>query len=493
MHTASAEETKTGREETSLEGLSGFFLDSKTSQLDDILQEKLKQAFHPQTSTVVLPDIVKIALEHSPVDLAYAASRLPSQARSILFENLLSLDAKIDFMVNTDSSTRVAVLRHISDAEIKQLVEKMPPDEAVEVLEDLSERRFRRVIDMLQPGKAVKIKEIKKHERNTAGRLMTSEFFAFSEQVSIGQAASHMRHHPGIDLTRQIFVLNQAGELEGVVPARNLIVNPTHLPLRQVMKPVLRTVTPETSREEVVEIVERYKLSALPVVDENHKMLGVITSEDVLDAMEDIVDETIANMAGTTEKVSEHEPLWKRFFSRAPWLVVTLCAGLINVGVMSSFEHHAGMLLTFVLFFVPLITGMSGNIGIQCSTVLVRSMALGLISQGNRRETVLKELCIGLINGIIFGILCGLVVYALDFAGIAAVEVSPAVVGLIVGVGLTGACLAGAFLGAFSPLFFARIGVDPAVASGPIVTAFNDFLSMSIYFLIAMGLGYLLF
>ncbi len=99
------------------------------------------------------------------------------------------------------------------------------------------------------------------------------------------------------------------------------------------------------------------------------------------------IDETIANMAGTAEKISEHEPLLKRFFSRAPWLVVTLCAGLINVGVMSSFQNYVGGILTFVMFFVPLITGMSGNIGIQCSTILVRSMALGLIRSeiGGRR------------------------------------------------------------------------------------------------------------
>lgn len=471
----------------------GHLLDTKTSLLHDILQEKLEQAFHKQTSTVVLHDIIKIASEHSPVDLAYAASRLPPHARPVIFENLLDTEAKIDFMVNTDSSTRVAVLRHISDTDVKEIVEKMPPDEAVEVLEDISERRFRRVMEMLEAGKALKIREIKKHHRNTAGRLMTNEFFAFSMDVTIGQAAAHIRDNPGIDLTRQIFVLDQAGELQGYVPARNLIVNPPHLPLRQVMKAVMHKVTPDTSREEVVDIVERYKVSALTVVDPNNRMLGVITYEDVLDAMEDIADETIANMAGTAEKVSEHEPLLKRFFSRAPWLVVTLCAGLINVGVMSSFQNYAGGVLTFVMFFVPLITGMSGNIGIQCSTVLVRSMALGLISLGNRGEAVLKELLIGLTSGTVFGILCGIVVYALDFAGVSRVDVSAAAVGLIVGIGLTGACLAGTALGVFSPLFFARIGVDPAVASGPIVTAFNDFLSMSIYFLIAIGLSTLLF
>lgn len=490
MQLSSDDEMKKIEEDNAV---SGNLLESKTSQLYDILQEKLEQAFHKQTSTVVLPDIVKIATEHSPVDLAYAASRLPPHARPMIYENLMSIEAKRDFMINTPSSTRVAVLRHISDPEVKKLIEGMPPDEAVRVLEDISERRFRRVLEMLEASKALKIREIKKHRRNTAGRLMTNEFFALSEEVTIGQAAMHIRKNHGIDLTRQIFVLNQAGELQGYVPARNLIVNPPHLPLVQVMKSIQHTVTPDTAREEVVEIVERYKVSALPVVDPTHRMLGVITYEDVLDALEDIADETIANMAGTAEKVGEDESLLKRFFSRAPWLVVTLCAGLINVGVMSSFQSYAGGILTFVMFFVPLITGMSGNIGIQCSTVLVRSMALGLISLGNKGQAALKEVLIGLISGTAFGVLCGVVVYALDFAGISRSDVSASAVGLIVGVGLTGACLAGTLLGVFSPLFFVRIGVDPAVASGPIVTAFNDFLSMSIYFLIAIGLSALLF
>ncbi len=473
--------------------ISSSLIDSKTSQLHDLLQEKLELAFHKQTSTVVLHDIAKIASEHSPVDLAYAASRLPANTRPVIYENLSGIQAKIQFMINTDSCTRVAVFRHISDEEVKKLIERMPSDEAVEVLEDISERRFRRVIEILEVSKALRIREIKKHQRNTAGRLMTNEFFAFTMDVTIGEAAAHIRDHPGIDLTRQIFVLNQSGELQGYVPARNLIVNPVHLPLKQVMKPVLHTVIAETSREEVVEIVERYKIPALAVVDASNRLHGVITYEDVLDALEDIADETIANMAGTAEKVSEYEPLFKRFVSRAPWLIVTMCAGLINVGVMSSLQGYGKGALTFVLFFVPLITGMSGNIGLQCSTILVRSMAMGLLTVGNRRETVIKELLVGLTTGSIFGVLGGVLIYALDFVGISSVGVSPIAVGLIVGMGLTGACLGGTLLGVFSHLFFARLGVDPAVASGPIVTAFNDFLSMSIYFLIAIGLSAFIF
>ncbi|HEY5235435.1 MAG TPA: magnesium transporter, partial [Rhabdochlamydiaceae bacterium] len=184
------------------EPVSVTLMDSKTSQLDDILKEKLDRAFHKQTSKVILHDIIKIACEHTPIDLAYAASRLPPDIRPVIYENLANLEAKVGFMVNTDSSTRVAIFRHISDTEAKNLIAHMPPDDAVAVLEDMSERRFRRVVDLLEAAKATRIKEIKKHQRNTAGRLMTNEFFAFSSEMTLGDAAAYIRDNPGIDLTR---------------------------------------------------------------------------------------------------------------------------------------------------------------------------------------------------------------------------------------------------------------------------------------------------
>lgn len=465
---------------------------NSTSQIDTILKEKLDHAFHEQSSKVILNELIKIANEHAPIDLAYAVSRLPPDARPLVYDNLPDIEKKVEFMASTDSSTRTVIFRHISDLEAKNLIEHMPPDDAVSVLEDMSERRFRRVLDLLEISKAARIREIKQHQRHTAGRLMTNEFFAFPLEYTIGEAAAYIRSHPGIDLARQIFVLNEKGQLEGSVPARNLIINPPHLPLTQVMRPVQHKVNAEASREEVVDLFERYKLPALPVVNGEEFLVGVITHEDALEAMEDIADATIAQMAGTGENVREYVPTWRRLLARAPWLLVTLVAGLINVGVMSSFQSYAEGALTFVLFFVPLINGLSGNIGLQCSTVLVRSMATGTFHAGTKGEAILKEMIIGFSTGVIFGVIAGFLVWGLDLIGLSGIEINPAIVGLIVGIGLWGACIASTLLGVFSPLFFGRLGVDPAIASGPIVTAFNDFLSMSIYFLIAIGLKALL-
>jgi len=470
-------------EELQPSAATGNLMDSRTSHLDDVLNEKLERAFHKQTSQVLLHDVAKIAIEHDPIDLAYAVTRLPPAARIVVYENLPDLNAKIIFMINTGSNTRTAIFRQVDDAEIKSLIERMPPDEAVWILDDMSDRRLKRVFELLDAKKANRIRELQKHDRHSAGRLMTNEFFAFHMNTTIGEVAAHIRDNPGIELTRRIFVITDTGELAGFVPGRNLIVNPHYLPLRQVMQPILHKVSADASRDEVVDIVERYKVPALPVVDEMDRLAGVITYEDVVEAMEDIADETIACMAGTAEDVSEHDPILRRFFWRAPWLLVTLCAGLVTATVMAHFSDRAWF--GFVPFFVPLITGMSGNVGIQCSTILVRSMSTGELSAGSRGDAIAKELGIGLLIGFVFGILCGFFVYLLNYLEIHNVGFEPFVVGTTVSCGVLGACMTATTLGAFSPFFFARFRIDPAVASGPIVTAFNDLLSTLMFFLVA--------
>ena len=470
-------------EDAALYATSSSPLDSPTSQLNDLLDEKLEAAFHMQTSQVILHDLAKIAIEHDPIDLAYAVTRLPTSVRHVVFQNLPDLEAKVTFIINVSTNSRVAIFRQTSDAEIVRLVDQMAPDDAVFVLEDLSDRRCRRVLDLVETAKAKRIRELLRHGLHTAGRLMTNEFFAFPMQTTIRQVANQIRDNPGIELTHSIFVLNDDEELVGIVPSRNLIVNPKDLPIRQVMRPVLHKISPDAPRDEVVDLIERYKLPTLPVVDQSNKLLGIITNEDIVEVMEDIADETIASIGGTAEALEEDDPIWTRFLLRAPWLLVTLCAGLVTATGLAHF--HGAPWFAVVPFFVPLITGMSGNVGIQCSTLFVRGIATGEVSSGRKREMVTREIGIGSLIGVLFGLLCGVVVYTLNRLGAHQVSNDSLVVGVIVSCGVFGACMTATLLGSISPLFFARVGVDPAVASGPIVTACNDVLSTFMYFLVA--------
>lgn len=464
----------------------------KTHQLDELLAERIDKAFHKQTSQICLIHLAKIAEEHSPIDLAYAVTRLPSSLRPLLYEHFTSLERKVQFIIHADSSTRVAIFRYITDFEAKNLFSEAPTDEVVDMLDDLSERRYRRILDMLDISKAEQIKRLKQHSRESAGRLLTHEFFAFTAEMTVEEASEIIKESPGIEFTGCFYVIDAENKLIGCLPARSLIVNPSHIALKNLFRPICHKVYPETSREEVIDLINRYQLAGLPVVDENNILVGVIPAEEVIEAIEDIADETIASMAGTTEKVSDPESIFKKFLHRAPWLFVTLFAGLLNMTVMNMFQQIEGVLLTFVFFFVPLVTGLSGNIGLQCSTILVRNMALGLLTVTVRKNVILKEILLGFLTGVFFGIVSGGFVYLLNMHEIIVVSLAPLSVGLIVGLGLLGACIAGTFLGVFSPILFSRLGIDPAVASGPIVTAFNDFLSMSIYFMIAIILSNIL-
>lgn len=466
----------------------GNLMDSRTSHLDDVLNRKLEEALHKSTTLVRFHDVAKIASEYDPIDLAYAVTRLPQSARYIVYDNLPDLQAKVIFMGNTDSTSRGAIFRAISDQEIKRLVDLMPLDEAVWTLDNMSDRRLRRILDLLDAKKAVRIRQLLKADRNSAARLMTNEFFAFPMHVPIGEVAAAIRDNPGIELPRNIFVLNDLGQLAGYVPVRNLLVNPPHVPLRQIMRSVLHTVHPETSRDEVVDMVERYKIPSLPVIDEAGALLGMISYEAVVEAMEDIADETIASIAGTAEGVGQDAPMFNRVLARAPWLFVTLTVGIITSTAMTYFKDQAWFVL--VPLFVTLITGMSGNVGLQCSTVLVRGMSTGELSAGSKREVIAKELFIGLMIGLAFGCLSGIAVYVINEIKLHPLGLSPLAVGCTVGSGVLGACLTATGLGVLFPFAFARLGIDPAIASGPLVTAFNDLSSTLVYFLIAWALYY---
>lgn len=456
---------------------------SRISQLDDELAFKLESAFESPTPKILLHNISKITAEYDAVDLAYAVTRLPPQERVIVYENLPDTESKVIFIVNTGTTTRTAIFRRISDQDIKKLIEEMPLDEAVWILEDMSDRRLRRVLELIEPKKRSRIIDLQKHDRNSAGRLMTNEFFQFHMNTKISEVALQIRDNPGIALTKYIFVIGDQGELIGVVPSRALIINPDYLPLRQVMRPVLYAVTADESREEVVDIVERYKIEALPVVDDEKRLVGVITYEDVVEAMEDIADTTIASIGGTAEEIGEGEPIIRRFFYRAPWLIVTLFAGLTNTAVLAHFYHHAWFAI--VPLFIPLVTGLSGNVGIQCSTILVRWMSSGELSFLERRTVVFNELAIGLLIGTVFGLLCGFTVWMVQTSGIHHFQGNIDAIVLMVTCGIFGSCFTSTILGTFSPFFFARFGIDPAVASGPIVTAFNDVMATFMFIVIA--------
>lgn len=462
--------------------------ESSSRKLDEVLMARLEEIFDGNSSLEHRShDLAKVSSEYDVIDLAYAAVRLPLSHRIEIFKEIDDDQERGHFFIYVDSSTRELLFAEMEDEEIARMIEEMPSDEAVWVIEDLVLPRLSSVMKRLSEAKASSIEALARHRPNSAGRLMTNEFFAFEMRTTIGEAARFIRDHPRIDLLRRIFVQDEEGELQGFVPLRNLVINPPSLPLKKALRQISHLVQVDTPRDEVIELFDRYKMTDLPVLDREGHLCGVITYEDIAEAIEDQTDETLAQISGTSQEVRLEDPIWRNFLSRSPWLVVTLIAGLINANNMVMFEIHREFIL-----FVPLVIGMSGNIGIQCSTLMIRAMATGYITKNAVQKTVAKELRTAIVTGILFGLLCGFAVYVISLIGLFESDLAPLHLALVVSCGQMGACLFGAFIGAWSPILFDRWGFDPAISSGPITTAFNDVFANLIYFLIAAGILVLL-
>lgn len=458
--------------------------ESSNRRHDEELMVRLDEVFRLGTSSEHQShELAKISSEYSAIDLSYAALRLPLSYRIQIFDEIDDDLERAHFFTHIDSTTRELLFAEMEDEEIARMIEEMPSDEAVFVIEDLVLPRLGAVLNRLSEAKAQSIEALSRHRPNTAGRLMTNEYFAFQMDTNIGQAARYIRDHPRIDLMRRVFVLDENQELQGFVPLRTLVINPPSLPLKKVMRQIAHIVSVDAPRDEVIELFERYKMTELPVIDHEGQLCGIITYEDVAEAIEDQTDETLAQISGTAQEVRIDDPLLKNFFARAPWLFVTLVAGIINANNMEMFQiHHV-----FVLF-VPLVIGMSGNIGIQCSTLMIRAMATGYMTRKNVRKAVLMELRTAVFTGVLFGIFCGLVLFLIGSVGIFESPLPIEKLSLIIATGQIGACLFGAAIGSWSPIFFNRLGFDAAISSGPITTAFNDVLANLVYFLIATHL-----
>ncbi|RDB31487.1 magnesium transporter [Candidatus Similichlamydia laticola] len=469
----------------------GHLVPKSYTARDSLLYEKLSYIFSLSSQTRFWDELHLLCSQSSPEDLAHVAQGCTSEQRVYLYEALSNFEDQVKFFASSGKSTKKAVATTLDDDEIAEIIMHLPVDEALLIIEAIPYGRDRRVMALLEPKKAAAISAQRGYVPGTAGRLMSREFFAFQANQTIGDASVFIREHPEIDFLRRVFILAQKGNLKGFVPSRALLIYPMNMPLKRVTKPISQAVGPDSPLEEIVEIFDRYKSTDLPVIDEEGCLLGVITYEDMLDSIEERADKTIAHISGTGEEIEGDVPLFKGVLSRAPWLAITLCAGLLNAGNLSRFPVKYRILL----HFVPMINGMSGNVGLQCSTVLVRGIAAGLVPERSTLPVILRETAIGASAGILFGCCGGLLIMLLQavFGIYGSIAIHPWELGLVVSIGLSGACLFATTLGVLFPLLFQKIGVDPAVASGPIVTAINDVSSTAMYFFVAQLMVRLLF
>jgi len=421
--------------------------------------------------------ISKLLGKVRPGDVAVMIRGLTPAERFDVFRILIDdyPETAGDVVSELDASIRLELLEDLEPAEIASILETMPVDDSVFVIESLPEELSRQVMDLMGFDHLAEVQSQLTYADDTAGRIMIREFFALPETTTVREAIAAIQEKRDIELILYLYAVDEAGRLTGVTSLRPLLLARPDATLAEVMTRDLITVHTETDQEEVAQLAIRYDLLAIPVLDEEGRLVGVVTYDDIVDVVREEATEDFYKMAGTSdEEILYQERSVKVASIRLPWLLVNLAGGVATGLLLERFQVRLSEAL-FLLTFVPVIMGMGGNVGTQTSTIAVRGLATGRIGrgEGSVRRFLWRQLKVG----VLLGVTCALIV-----AGAAAVLQRNVLYAAVVGAAMMTALIIASLNGALIPLLFERLGIDPAIASGPLVTTSNDITGILIYF-----------
>ncbi len=367
------------------------------------------------------------------------------------------------------------VLEHIERQVLPDLLSEMDSDDAADILGELTHNEAQEILRQMDADDAAPIQALLKYDEDSAGGLMQTELVWVHLDGTADSALQEIRQqiteHEGTIDIHEVFVVDQEHRLQGQLSLEALITAKPHVPLRNVLETDIHWALPEMDQEEVATLFERYNLISLPVVDNNRKLLGRITIDDIVDVIKEEASEDILQMAGAGGEDLVADRTVRSAMLRLPWLVTNLFGGLLTGYFMWMYKATLDQIIALVTF-VPVITGMGGNVGTQSASVTVRGFALGRIDLNNIQRFFWKEMRVGAL----MGGLCGLALTLVSW-----VWHGNAYLGLLVGCSLFVAMTVASSMGTLIPAVFERLNIDPALASGPFVTTLNDVSGILIY------------
>jgi len=401
-----------------------------------------------------------------PADVSTIIESLTEPERVAVFSILVRRDR--DFAAETLSELGtergLELLAPLKSEEISEVLQELETDDAAEFISALPEGTAREVLEGMRVEDSTEVQELLQYEPETAGRIMTPNVFSLSEDLAVSEAIHAIQTAEDLEMVFYLYVVDDRRHLVGVVSLRQLLVVPPGTPLKKVMTTNVIAVKTDTDQEEVARQVALYDLLAIPVTDAENKLVGVITVDDVIDVIKEEAAEDIFHMAGVDVHDHVYTPIRLSVRRRLPWLAINLVTALIAASVVAIFEPTIAR-FSFLAVFLPVVAGMGGNCGTQTLTVIIRGLALGELTWANSRAALAKEAMVGITNGFVLGIVAGFAAYLWK---------SNAILGLV----LAGAMIINMFVagvtGSVIPLLLKKINVDPAIASGIILTTFTD-------------------
>lgn len=413
----------------------------------------------------------KLIDEMRPADLADLIEHLDREERLHIFEFLEPKGAG-DVLVEMEAPAQESILDELDNQAISDIVQQLDSDDAADLVGDLSAERAQQIIESVEDDVSEELEKLLPYPEDTAGGIMALEFVAVKSDATVQEAIETIRENrEEVENVYYLFVVDDLNRLVGVVSLKDLVLEPPERKMNEIMNPEVISVDVHKDQEEVYHLVKKYDLVTIPVVDEQNRLIGRITHDDIIDVIEEEADEDISLMAGVIHQEIAEESSLKISRARLPWLIAGLFGGIVAAVVINQFESSLEKILALSFFF-PVIMAMGGNTGTQAATVAVRGLATGDISLVHMGKRLWMEMKVALLNGVICGILLGLIVgvWLYDYG-----------LGIIVALSLVLIIVNSGFIGAAVPLVLKRLDIDPALATGPFVTTTNDIFSLLIY------------
>ena len=429
-----------------------------------------------------------ILITMNPADIAAVFAGVEPEKLPLLFR-LLPKELAAESFVEMESEEQETLIKGISDSELRQVMDELYVDDAVDIVEEMPANVVQRILAQSAPEMRKEINEILQYPENSAGSVMTTEYVKLSPDMTVGDAILRIRR-TGVDKETiyTCYVLENR-KLVGTVSVKSLLLAPSDLQtIDSVMESNLITVTTHTDQEEVARMMSKYNLLAIPVVDGDDRMVGIVTFDDAFDVLEDETTEDMEIMAGMTpsDKTYLRSSPFDLFKHRIPWLALLMVSATFTGLIISSFEEKLAAMVCLTAF-IPMLMDTGGNSGSQSSVTVIRAISLGELEFKDLGKVIWKEIRTALLCGAVLSVLCVLKILLVDQMMLNTEGVN-FTVALAVGLTLAVTVLCAKIVGCTLPMLAKKLGFDPAVMASPFITTIVDALSLLVYFGIATAL-----
>lgn len=416
-------------------------------------------------------------LELHFADIAEILDKLTSdEAKYIYFE--MDEDLQADVLMELEEEVRDRFLASLSSKEIADQLENLDSDDAADILGELSDEKIQEVISQMEDDEAAEdIVDLLNYDEDTAGGLMQKEFIQARVDWPVNRCLVELRRQAeDVEKVYTIYVVDKLNKLVGVLSLKRLLFASPKTIISDLYqgKNIIYVKTSDSS-EDVVKVMEKYDLVSVPVVDLQNKLVGRITLDDVVDVIKEEADKDFQLASGISERIESTFSVWRITKARIPWLFIAMLGGTLGAQVIAQFQGGITK-VPALAFFIPLITAMGGNVGVQSSAIVVQSLAKGSDQFGSILQKLGKEALVALVNGV----LLSAIIYGIAF------YFENGTLGLVVSISLFTVIIFAALFGTLIPLVLNHYKIDPALATGPFVTTLNDIVGLFIYFTVGM-------